>query len=203
MGKGSNTTTTETKLDPDLKNAALTNLDLANEVGALGYMPYQGNTVAAFSPQQIAGMQSTDQAAAAFGMPSAINWQGAQGSGQMTAPTGMSYNEMYSALTGMAPPTQDASGGYGYSAMPLYNQAISKIPAAQRAALESYFMNPTTGAAPTNASVPSPRTQYTKDANGNIIVDPKSERRKNASPSKKTTFDRNEVRNIIKSKSSR
>lgn len=156
MGKKGGTETSTVELPPEIREAAIQNLRMADEVGSIGYMPYSGPTVAGFSPQQMAGMQGMDQQAAAFGMPSAL---GAGGG------AGMTSDEMYMALTGMPPPNAEAGGFRGYSAMPMYEEAISRVPGAQRAALESFVMNPYTGAAPTNRSVPAPQTQYRYNPN--------------------------------------
>lgn len=170
MGKGGDqTTTTKVELDPAIREEALNNIDIANEVSALGYTPYTGNTVAGFSPQQMSAMQATDQGMAAFGMPSAVDWQQG-GNGSMAAPSGMSSDAIYTALTGMPPPTTDAGGFSGYSAMPMYNEAIENTPAAQLAAIRSFVMDPETGAGPTNLSVPQPRTSFVPDGRGGFTA---------------------------------
>lgn len=168
MGKkgGSQTQTTKVEYPEEIRRAAEQNLDIANEVAAIGYSPYSGPTIAGFSPQQLAGMQSVDQGAAAFGMPSAVNWQ--QQGGQMAAPQGMSTDALYRALTGMAPPNAQAGGFSGYSAMPLYQAGLDNTAPAQLAATQSFFMDPVTGAPPVSASVPAPKTQ--------LYVDPSSGR---------------------------
>ena len=143
MGKkgGSQKTTTEVKMHPEIEKAALANINLANEVAAMGAMPYRGPTVAGFAPGQINAMASFDQAAGAFGMPN----QGTQG---------MQGNQLYTALTGMPPPQQYAGGFSGYSGMGLADQAYAALPPAQRAMLESFVINPVTGAQPSNPAVP-------------------------------------------------
>lgn len=143
MGKkgGSQKTTTEVKMHPDIEKAALQNIQLANDVAAMGAMPYRGPTVAGFSPQQINGMAGFDQAAGAFGMPN-------QGT------SGMRGDALYTALTGMPPPQQFAGGMSGYSGMALADQQYANLPPAQRAMLESFLMDPVTGAQPTNKNVP-------------------------------------------------
>lgn len=143
MGKkgGSQKTTTEVKMHPEIEEAALQNIQLANDVAAMGAMPYRGPTVAGFSPQQINGMASFDQAAGAFGMPN-------QGT------SGKRGDALYTALTGMPPPQQFAGGMSGYSGMALADQQMANLPPAQRAMLESFLMNPVTGAQPTNPNVP-------------------------------------------------
>ena len=157
MGKKGGTETQTVKLPREIEQAAKDNLRIADEVSAIGATPYQGNTLAAFAPQQMAAMQGYDQAASAFGMPSAVDWQ--QGDqGQFSAP-GMDNDSMYSALTGMAAPEM-RGGMMGHSPMAAYEDAIARMPPAQRAAIESFVMNPNTGAGPTNLSVPSPQTQF-------------------------------------------
>lgn len=143
MGKkgGSEKTTTTVKMHPEIERAALANIDIANEVAAMGAMPYRGPTVAGFAPGQINAMAAFDQAAGAFGMPN----QGTQG---------MTGNSLYTALTGMPAPQQYAGGISGYSGMGLADQAINQLPPAQRAMLQSFVMDPVTGAQPSNPSVP-------------------------------------------------
>lgn len=138
---GSQNTTTEVKMHPEIEKAALANLGLANEVAALGAIPYRGATVAGFSPQQISGMNGYNQAANAFGMGG--------------VPTqGMSGNSLYSALTGMPPPTQQVGGFSGYSGMGMADDAFARLPPAQRALIQSFTMDPVTGAQPVNPAVP-------------------------------------------------
>lgn len=108
--------TSETKIDPKLRAAALANLDMAKKVGQIGYVPYTGDTVAGMSPGQIAAIESGNLGATAFGLPT------------MAVPTGANLNP--------------------YST---YTDALAKIPPGQRAFIESLFINPQTGAAPTKA----------------------------------------------------
>ena len=68
----------------------------------VGYVPYSGPEVAAFTPMQNAAFEGTNQAASAFGMPTS------QGNG-------------------MPPPQTFANGVQGYSSMPLYDQAIQQL----------------------------------------------------------------------------
>ena len=188
MGKGGNqTTTSKVELDPDLKAAALQNLDIGNEVAAIGMSPFRGASIAGFSPQQMAAMQSQDQAAAAFDMPSAVDWR-QKPDGSFAKPQGMGANAMYQALTGMAAPTAQAGGQTGYSLIPFLEQGLANTPAAQLAATRSFLMDPRTGAAPTNASVPAPKTDYVK--RGNKVVATKKKKKKSAEKSKeKSVFD--------------
>jgi len=143
------------ELPPEIKQAAIANLGIADSVASLGATPFNGPSIAGFAPQQMAAMQATDQAAAAFGMPSAVNWQQGRG-GAMSAPKGMSNDAMFQALTGMPAPNSQAGGFSGYNTQPIAQAAYAQLPAAQRALIESFTMNPRTGAAPANTSVPKP-----------------------------------------------
>lgn len=146
---GQQRTTTTVEIPRELREAAERNLQLAGQIGAIGPTMFDGPSVAGFSPQQMAAMQGTDQAASMFGMPSAVDWQQGAG-GSMQAPRGMSGGRMHQALTGMAAPTETANGVTGYNTMDGFRQALARMPAAQRAAIEGLSMNPHTGAAPTN-----------------------------------------------------
>lgn len=152
MAKGSSTTTEAVnELPPEIREAAIANLGISNEVGQIGNVQNQGPKVAGFAPQQIAGMQGMDQAAQAFGMPSTL---GAGGG------VGMSQADLYQALTGIRAPDSTMGGLTGYSGMDYLNEAKAMIPQGQRAAIGSMFMNPETGAAPTNAGMPQAQTEY-------------------------------------------
>jgi len=108
------TKTQKNQIDPELRKAALDNLELARRVSQLGPMAYTGDTVAGMQPGQIAAIQSGNMGASAFGLPT------------MAVPTGENLNP--------------------YAA---YQTALANIPAGQRAFIESLFINPQTGAAPT------------------------------------------------------
>jgi hypothetical protein len=124
-GKGGSQTT-EVKIPEWLQQAAKQNIARADVLSTIGYTPYYGPDVAAFTPQQLAAMQGTNQAAAAFGMPTAD-------------PTG-----------GM-PQAYDFNGMSAYSSGPMFNQALAELQAnrpGQYAALTAPFIDPVTGAAP-------------------------------------------------------
>ena len=67
MSLGGKTTQTQS-IDPDLKAAALGQLDMARRVGQLGFVPYKGATVAGLQPAQIAAMQNLNTGLEAFGL---------------------------------------------------------------------------------------------------------------------------------------
>jgi hypothetical protein len=137
MAKGG-TTTVEQRLPEAMERASAENLAMANEVGRIGYVPYQGPVVAGLSDQQLAAFSNTNAAAQAFGLS-----QGA-------AP---------------AAPTAPMPGGMGagYSAFPMYQQAIAAMPAGQRGAIESFMIDPTRGGLP---SRPLPEVNIEPRARG-------------------------------------
>jgi hypothetical protein len=127
MSLGGKTTETST-IDPDLKKAALDQLAMARNVGQLGFVPYQGATVAGLQPGQIAAMQNTNTGLEAFGL---------------------------------APSAAPVAGDLSPYAM--YQEQLAKMAPGQRAFIDSMFINPMTGAAPTRqfgmqpvAPVPTP-----------------------------------------------
>ena len=134
MSKGG-TTSGSTEIPAWLESAAIENINKAKGVSDIGYVPYYGPDVAAFSPMQQQSMQSTGNAASAFGL----------------APQG------FNAMSGL-PQQQTFTGGVqGYSSAPLYNQALDELydnAPAQYNALSSQFMDPFSGSS-------GPRTSYT------------------------------------------
>jgi len=128
MSKGGSTSST-TQLPSWLEDAAKSNLSRANYASQLGYMPYYGNDVAAFSPMQTQGMSQTGQMAQAFGM----------------APQG------FDPLAGIPTPTVDPQGFSGYSSGNMFDNAMSELQQRRRgqaAAYNSMFIDPYLGAAP-------------------------------------------------------
>ena len=110
-------------------------IGMAGDVSQTGYVPYYGPEVAAFSPMQQASFQGTDQMASAFGMPTA--------GGQQYMPEAQTF----------------AGGVQGYSSQPIYQQAVDTLAAnrpAQAAQLESFTINPVTGAVGANAATQQP-----------------------------------------------
>ena len=110
-----------------LEDASQRNIGRAEQAQQLGYMPYYGPDVAAFSPAQQTAMQSSYDAAAAFGL----------------APQGGNV------MAGM-PQAQDFGGGMmGYSSAPLYEQALAELAAKHPGTVSQYnrmFADPITGA---------------------------------------------------------
>ena len=130
MSKGG-TTSGSTEIPAWLENAAIENINKARDVSQIGYVPYYGPDVAAFSPMQQQSMQSTGNAASAFGL----------------APQG------FDAMAGMPQSQSFAGGVQGYSSAPLYEQSLDNLFAnapAQYQAISDMFIDPFTGAPPRN-----------------------------------------------------
>jgi len=126
-GKGGSTSSTVT-IPQYIEDAARANLAKADEISKIGYTPYYGPDVAAFTPMQQAGFQNTAGMADAFGLA---------GGG-----TGME---------GMPAPTTYAGGIQGYSSAPIFEQSVAELEArrpGQYAAINAPFIDPVTGAQP-------------------------------------------------------
>lgn len=116
---GSQTTETKQEIPKWLSDAAQDAIVRANQTSQIGYVPYSGPQVAAFSPMQNYSFAGTNMAAAAYGLPSS------QGNG-------------------MPAPETFAGGVQGYSSMPLYNQALAQLQQSnptQYAAIMGMFPN--------------------------------------------------------------
>lgn len=127
-GKGGSATS-KVEIPAWAENAAKANLARADQLAQIGYVPYSGPDVAAFTPMQQAAFANTGQAASAFGLPG----------GGMTG------------MEGMPAPQTFAGGVQGYSSAPMYEEAVRQLEASrpgQYAALLAPFLNPFTGAAP-------------------------------------------------------
>jgi len=136
MSKGGSTTS-KTEIPPWLENAAIENINKARGVSELGYVPYYGPDVAAFSPMQQQSMQSTGNAASAFGL----------------APQG------FDAMAGMPQAQSFAGGIQGYSSAPLYEESLAQLQQkrpAQYKAMTDMFIDPFTGARPSGNYTATP-----------------------------------------------
>jgi hypothetical protein len=133
MGGGSQTNKTE--IPAWLENASRENIAMGNQVAGIGYTPYYGPDVAAFTPMQQASFQNTGQAANAFGMAG----------GGMTG------------MEGMPQAQQFAGGVSGYSSAPMFQETMAALEAnnpGQFAAIQNMFINPQTGAGGYQPQVP-------------------------------------------------
>ena len=168
-GKGGSTTSAVT-IPEYIEAAAQRNLNKAERISQIGYTPYYGPDVAAFTPMQQAAFQNTADTAGAFGMAGApIDTYSATGSqmgdiGRSTAgsafPIGMSQQDI---MGGMGPATQYDGGVSGYSAAPIYEQALQSLAQnrpGQKSYIDSFFIDPYTGMAGTNNFAPIDYTQY-------------------------------------------
>lgn len=129
-GKGGSTTS-EVKVPQYIEDAGKANLARADELARIGYTPYYGPDVAAFTPMQQAAFQGTSDMANAFGMA-----------------TPASQQDIYG---GMGAPAQYANGVQGYSSAPMYQQSIDQLQAARPAqyeALNAPFIDPVSGRGP-------------------------------------------------------
>ena len=136
MSKGGSSSQT-TEIPAWLENAAIQNINKANDVSNIGYTPYYGPDVAALSPMQQQSMRSTGNAASAFGL----------------APQG------FDAMAGMPQAQTFANGLQGYSSAPLYQQSVDQLQAnrpAQFQAMADMFIDPFTGAPAKNNYQASP-----------------------------------------------
>ncbi len=115
-GKGGSETT-KTEVPDWIKQPAIRNLQRAEDVQRIEYMPYRGPEVAAFNATQNAAMDNNIATAKAFGL--------------------LDPNSTLTATTGMPTPT-DFNGFSGYSSMPIYDQALADTKAAQPEAVALY-----------------------------------------------------------------
>jgi len=126
-GKGGSSTQA-VEIPEYIEEAAKRNLTKAEGISQLGYVPYYGPDVAAFTPMQQAGFQNTADVSSAFGM---------------AAPT--SQRDI---MGGMGAPTQYAGGVRGYSSQPMYQQSLDRFAAArpaQKSYMDSFFIDPNSG----------------------------------------------------------
>lgn len=130
--------TSTTALPPEILAVAKQNMGMADEASKIGFVPYQGNTVAALTPMQQAAMQNTQGALGNFNMKTGAEQAKASGV------------DPYTGLA-MSPTLQ--GGVLGYSPMAQYQAAKDKIAPVQRGLIDSFTVNPDTGAAPASPLV--------------------------------------------------
>ena len=122
-GKGGSTTST-VEVPQYIEDAARRNLERADLISKIGYVPYFGPDVAAFTPQQEAAFAGTQQLAGAFGTPTTMDM-------------------------GVPAPQTFAGGVRGYSSAPMFEQAqfeLGRRRPAQKAFIDSLFIDPFSGA---------------------------------------------------------
>jgi len=149
MAKGG-TSSSNTQIPAYLEDAVRENINRARDVSQIGYVPYYGADVAAFSPMQQQSMLSTGNAASAFGL----------------APQG------FDAMAGMPEAQTFAGGVQGYSSAPLFEQSLDKLFAnapAQYRAMNDMFIDPFTGArSRNNYGNASPVMGMARTGNGGV-----------------------------------
>ena len=126
-GKGGGSTTS-VEIPEYIEKAAQRNLNKAEGISQIGYTPYYGPDVAAFTPMQQAAFQNTADTAGAFGM---------------AAPT--SQRDI---MGGMDAPTTYANGVSGYSSAPMFQQSLDELGRqrpGQKSYIDSFFIDPFTG----------------------------------------------------------
>ncbi len=125
-GKGGSSSS-QVEIPEYIEAAAQRNLNKAEDISRLGYVPYYGPDVAAFTPMQQAGFQNTGDLSSAFGMASPGTQRDLMG--------------------GMNDPTTYRDGVQGYSSQPLFQQSKNLFREArpgQRRYIDSFFINPRT-----------------------------------------------------------
>ena len=141
-GKGGSTTST-VEVPEYIEEAARRNLAKAEGISQIGFTPYYGPDVAAFTPFQQAGFQQTADVASAFGMATPTSQRDIMG--------------------GMGAPTQYANGVMGYSSAPLYEQSLAELERrrpAQKSYIDSFFIDPVTGQAGSRVQPAIDYSQY-------------------------------------------
>ena len=137
-GKGGSTSSTVT-IPEYIEEAARRNLTKAEKISQLGYVPYYGPDVAAFTPMQEAAFQNVSDTASAFGLSAPATQADIMG--------------------GMQRPTEYAGGLKGYSSAPMYQASLDRLAAerpSQKSYMDSFFINPYTG------EYASPLTDYSQ-----------------------------------------
>lgn len=135
-GKGGSQSS-QVEIPAYLENASKKSLNRAEQVQDIGYMPYMGPDVAAFTQPQQQAMQANLDAGAAFGL----------------VDPGMS------AMDGM-PQAQDFGGVQGHSSFPMYQMAVDDLAASrpgQVAAYDKMYVDPVTGQGGHNGSPQYPQ----------------------------------------------
>ena len=146
-GGKSGSETKETSLPEWLRAPAERNLQRAEDIQRLGYMPYRGPEVVGFDPNQVAAMQNNADAARAFGFNAPID-----------AMAGMPTTQMY------------ANGISGYDSNAIYDQALLDTQAYQPETVDQY--NALFGKNVGTTANPNPLPTGRPSGGGNNAVDP-------------------------------
>jgi len=130
MAKGGRESKDQT-LPAFFETALQQGVGMGTDLAQAPYAAYRGPDVAAFSPLQNAAFQSTDQMSSAFGMPTT---------------GGANY----------LPDPVQSGGAMGYSAAPIYDQAVANLPAPVSEFYSSFGIDPNTGQVGANAPTSQP-----------------------------------------------
>lgn len=148
-GKGGSSTTS-VQLPKFIEDAAQRAVAQGEQAGQIGFVPFSGPDVAAFSPMQEAAFAGTNQAASAFGLPTSEG-------------TGLPEAETF------------AGGIRGFSSAPLFEQALAQLEESrpgQFNAITDFFIDPVTGALPQGAA--QQRAQQEALLAGGGLLDPRT-----------------------------
>lgn len=115
---GKNTQQTDRDIPDWLKQPAIRNLQRAEDVQRIEYMPYRGAEIAAFNDVQNLAMNNNLDTARAFGL--------------------LDPSSTLTAESQMPTPTEFDGGFKGYSSMSLYDQALAETKAQQPGAIAQY-----------------------------------------------------------------
>jgi len=133
MSSKSGSETTETTLPSWLLDPVQRNLQRAEDLQRLPFMPYRGAEVAAFNPNQVSAFQNNADAARAFG-----------------------FNAPVDAMGGLPEATQYADGSFGYDSNSLYDQALLDSKAYDPVAWDKYQALFDSGAPAANLPIGNP-----------------------------------------------
>jgi len=139
-GKGGSTTST-VEVPQYIEDAARRNLERADLISKIGYVPYYGPEVAAMTPAQEAAFASTQQLGSAFGLPTTL--------GTSTLPSATVGIRSSDYDMGVPAPQTFAGGVRGYSSAPMFEEAMDEFGRrrpAQKAFIDSLFIDPFSGA---------------------------------------------------------
>ena len=132
-GGKSGSETTETTLPDWLQQPVQRNIQRAEDLQRLPFMPYRGAEVAAFNPNQVSAFQNNADAARAFG-----------------------FNAPVDAMGGLPEATQYADGSFGYDSNSLYDQALLDSKAYDPVAWDKYQALFDSGAPSANLPIGNP-----------------------------------------------
>lgn len=150
---GKNTTQTESQQDLPawIKEPAIRNLQRAEDVQRIEYMPYRGAEIAAFNDVQNLAMNNNLNTARAFGL--------------------LDPSSTLTAESQMPTPTEFDGGFKGYSSMSLYDQALAETKAQQPGAIAQYEA---LFGAPAMAQLNAQRTAASRSRSGAPSIRPQT-----------------------------